>query len=112
MAAMLRSLPLVERFRNSNHMSCHPGAPRRGEPGIHNPRPRLWIPGSPPGVGPRNDQPRYDRFHGIALLERDPTAWQGVARYAVYENSPHARSVAHQMSLLPATMRTPNATHA
>jgi hypothetical protein len=28
-----------------------------------------------------------------------------------YENFPHARSVAHQMILLPARIRTPNASH-
>ncbi len=28
-----------------------------------------------------------------------------------YENLPHARSVAHQISLLPPTMTTPNAIH-
>ena len=28
-----------------------------------------------------------------------------------YENFPHARSVAHQMSLLPPTMITPNTIH-
>jgi hypothetical protein len=46
--------------------SCHSGAPRSGEPGIHNPGLWLWIPGSrPPGrreapirvASPRNDSP-------------------------------------------------------
>src|SRR5712692_3222 len=31
---------LVERFRDSNHMRRHSGAPRSGEPGIHNHGPR------------------------------------------------------------------------
>ena len=36
---------LVQRFGGSNHIRSHSGAPRSGEPGIHNHRPRLWISG-------------------------------------------------------------------
>src|SRR5258708_27794488 len=69
---------LVERFRNSNHMLRHSGAPPpgpafgrpddrlRGEPESITTGRGLWIPGSPPSVAPRNDQPRYDRSHRIA----------------------------------------------
>src|SRR5262245_42479793 len=34
----------------------HSGAPQSGEPGIHTPGPRLWIPGSLAALGPRNDR--------------------------------------------------------
>jgi hypothetical protein len=60
---------LVERFQDSNHMPCHPGA-----------RPKAASPGSITKVrgygfrarrfaAPRNDQEGNDRFHGIAALE-------------------------------------------
>ncbi len=37
--------------------TSHSGARRRREPGIHNPRRWLWIPGSLAALGPRNDGP-------------------------------------------------------
>jgi hypothetical protein len=58
---------LAERFRSSNHMLVIPG--RRSEAKA-NPESitadrGLWIPGSPPSVAPRNDQPA----HMIGFIE-------------------------------------------
>ena len=43
-----------------------------------------------------------------AAISRRLASEQGIR---IYENFPHARSVAHQMSLLPPTMMTPNTIH-
>src|SRR6266571_9346091 len=59
------------RFRETSpdQQLRHSGAPRSGEPGIHNPGLWLWIPGSRPSASPRNDA-TYDSNLGIALLGR------------------------------------------
>ena len=80
MRGRLRMTGLVQRFRGSNHIRRHSGAPPKarlrasatrygGEPGIHNHRLGVWIPGSRPWAAPRNDQLiGCDGFHGIAVL--------------------------------------------
>jgi hypothetical protein len=47
------------------------------------------------------------------VVQADIQDWQlrAIADEKHYENLPHARSVAHQINLLPLTMTTPNAIH-
>jgi hypothetical protein len=44
-------------------------------------------------------------------VKRVADAREGAGRVVVYENLPHARSVAHQMSPLPLITRMPNTIH-
>src|SRR5712691_10514919 len=76
----------------------HSGARRRREPGIHNPRRWLWIPGSLATLGPRNDdgefgasRPRCAIARAIALaslwaLAFGPVAAQQSPEAAAFPN--------------------------
>ena len=46
-------MTLVTKY--SEYQFVIPGASEASEPGIHNHRPGLWIPGSRPSAAPRND---------------------------------------------------------
>ena len=50
----------AEHDERGHILRCHSGARRRREPGIHNPRRWLWIPGSLAPLGPRNDSREID----------------------------------------------------
>jgi hypothetical protein len=56
---------LVERFRSSNHMLVIPGRREAASPESITTGRGLWIPGSPPSVSPRIDQPA----HMIGFIE-------------------------------------------
>ena len=73
-ATMMRTSESASYCRHSGHRSglpeigsrCHRGPSVAREPGIHNHRLRLWIPGSPPSAAPRNDE-QLDRTIGGSL---------------------------------------------
>src|SRR5260370_10506888 len=48
-----------------------PGRAERREPGIHNRRPWLWIPGSLAALGPRNDREDARPTQNISALLKD-----------------------------------------